>query len=328
MIRLLLVALAGLAAPALLAAEEPGPGDKSMARLGDLEVRAERVWRIEKAWLESERARDASFNPLPNLRKDKRREIAERELRLELIVQYAKKENLSLDDAGWAEFMKGFAALLEGQQLRYEQWLANQGANDAEFQRWKRAQLAVMKKLGADITGDDVKAAFEARRDDLPLRRCAHLLLLYEGSAGAARSEIARPKEQAQALAAEALKKLKAGADFAQLARELSECPSRERGGDLGFIPRRGPWVRPFCEALYKLDKPGGLSEVVETEFGFHVLRFAEARGFEDFEKDLREALAQEKLARFEQQLTFHQLQGAVYDDELLARDPPWEAKP
>lgn len=66
-------------------------------------------------------------------------------------------------------------------------------------------------------------------------------------------------------------------AKFAEVAkRESSDRASAEQGGDLGFQPR-GSFVKPFEDALFRL-KPGEVSGVVESEFGFHVIRFVAAR--------------------------------------------------
>ena len=77
-------------------------------------------------------------------------------------------------------------------------------------------------------------------------------------------------QEEAEAV----LKKIRGGADFAELAKEKSLCPSREKGGDLGFITR-GMTIKPFEDAGFDL-KPGEISEVVKTEFGYHIIKLEE----------------------------------------------------
>lgn len=67
------------------------------------------------------------------------------------------------------------------------------------------------------------------------------------------------------------LKRLQDGEDFAELARKHSRCPSAARGGDLGEVdPRR--LDRDFAEAADRL-KPGEISGVVRTRFGYHLIR-------------------------------------------------------
>ena len=81
-------------------------------------------------------------------------------------------------------------------------------------------------------------------------------------------------KKEARAKAESILEQLKKGGDFAALAKENSACPSKERGGDLGSFSR-GQMVPAFEETAFKL-KPGELSGVVETDFGFHIIKGGE----------------------------------------------------
>ncbi|MDR0716882.1 MAG: peptidylprolyl isomerase [Azoarcus sp.] len=83
-------------------------------------------------------------------------------------------------------------------------------------------------------------------------------------------------KEQARAKAEAILARLEKGESFAELATAESDDPgSASRGGDLGFFGR-GKTVKPFEDAAFALKKPGQLSGIVETQFGFHILRLEE----------------------------------------------------
>lgn len=82
------------------------------------------------------------------------------------------------------------------------------------------------------------------------------------------------------------LKELKNGANFEELARKHSQDPgSAMNGGDLG-MQQRGRMVKPFDDAAFKLSTIGELSEVIETQFGFHILKLEEKRpaGIRDFD--------------------------------------------
>ncbi len=97
----------------------------------------------------------------------------------------------------------------------------------------------------------------------------AHILIMYQGSQRAP-ATITRTKEEALALAKEIASKAKGGADFAALAREYSEGPSAPQGGDLG-IWVQGRMVPAFDTAILGMDI-GGVSDPVETDFGYHVI--------------------------------------------------------
>lgn len=102
-----------------------------------------------------------------------------------------------------------------------------------------------------------------------PLLAASHILIGYKGTRY---TKASRNKEQARQLAATLA--LQAGKDpttFESLARKHSDCPTASKGGTLGIFPR-GRMVPAFEEAVEALT-PGQVSGVVETPFGFHVIR-------------------------------------------------------
>jgi len=117
----------------------------------------------------------------------------------------------------------------------------------------------------ADLRGyyDQNSARFGTKEE----RRASHILIASPASAPAAEREKARAK--AEQLLAEVRK---APATFADVARKNSQDPgSAEKGGDLDFVTR-GAMVKPFEDAMFALKK-GEISNVVETEFGFHIIQ-------------------------------------------------------
>ncbi len=96
----------------------------------------------------------------------------------------------------------------------------------------------------------------------------SHILLMYEGSQ---RSSATRSKDEALSLIQDLKTRLEEGADFGELARTHSDCPSGQNGGDLGPFGR-GMMVPAFESAAFSMDI-GGTSDVVETPFGYHLIQ-------------------------------------------------------
>jgi peptidyl-prolyl cis-trans isomerase C len=101
--------------------------------------------------------------------------------------------------------------------------------------------------------------------------RASHILLAY---AGASSSSASRTKEEAATEIADLRAKSEAGEEFAELARQHSDCPSGSSGGDLGSFGR-GQMVPEFDQAVFDLEV-GALSDVVETSFGYHLIQRTE----------------------------------------------------
>ncbi|MBN1541443.1 peptidylprolyl isomerase [candidate division KSB1 bacterium] len=135
---------------------------------------------------------------------------------------------------------------------------------------------AVRDRKMADIkvSRREVEEYYRAFGDSLASIRetvdISHLLLTPEPGDDAvrdAKEKITKIKNQ-----------IEAGAEFAQMARENSEDPgSAERGGEIGFMSR-GDFVREFEEAAFAL-QPNELSDIVRTQFGFHLIQMIERRG-------------------------------------------------
>ncbi len=95
--------------------------------------------------------------------------------------------------------------------------------------------------------------------------KASHILIKVDANATEAQ------KADAMLKIKDVQQKQKAGEDFAELAKKYSEGPSNVRGGDLGYF-RRGQMVKPFEDAAFAM-KPNEVSEVVETRFGYHLIK-------------------------------------------------------
>jgi hypothetical protein len=112
------------------------------------------------------------------------------------------------------------------------------------------------------------------QQPDEPRVGASHVLLQYKGSMRAGPG-VTRSKEEAKKLAAEVLGKAKKGEDFAGLAKKYSDEPgAKDRAGALGKFAK-GAMVKPFADAAFALGV-GEISNVVETDFGFHVIKRTE----------------------------------------------------
>jgi len=146
------------------------------------------------------------------------------------------------------------------------------------------------------VSDNDLQAYYNTNKDEFKtpeMVRARHILFLVDASA----TDEAKKKLHEKAV--ETLKKIKGGEDFAKLASELSGDPgSKQKGGDIGFIAR-GKTVKPFEDALFSL-KTGEISGVIETQFGYHIIKAEEKKDasqepFEAVKEKIRQKVTQER---------------------------------
>lgn len=122
------------------------------------------------------------------------------------------------------------------------------------------------------ITEAEMREFYQATKDSLALKP-----ITWE--TGMIMREIA-PSSQSEAAVLEqireAQRRLNQGEDFGALATELSDCPSSARQGDLGFFGK-GMMVKPFEDAAFQLEV-GEVSDIVRTQYGFHLIKVTEKR--------------------------------------------------
>lgn len=173
-----------------------------------------------------------------------------------------------------------FRALVEADGKSLEDIMARSGRSEADFRNEIRGQLAAEIIVGrmiepVDPTPPEIEAFFDAHKDEMgePEKlRTSHILLGYKGNPRdpnfkPSEEEKAELSKQAQAT----LERVKAGEDFAAVAREVSTGPSAADGGDLDFNPR-GRMVPAYDAAAWILED-GEISGIVETQFGYHIIK-------------------------------------------------------
>ena len=120
------------------------------------------------------------------------------------------------------------------------------------------------------------------KRERIPQIRASHILVNFNGPDGKTDTAYARARIDT------VMQKLKSGADFAKLAEEYSDdSGSAKKGGDLGFFGRR-MMVKEFDEAAFNL-KPGEISDVIRTNFGYHIIKLTDQKPYPTFDEDKEE---------------------------------------
>lgn len=147
------------------------------------------------------------------------------------------------------------------------------------------------------IPETDLKQYYDSHQDEFKMPemvKARHILIRV------APQSSQEDKNKAMEKAEDILKRIKGGEEFEKLANELSEDPgSKSKGGDLGFFPK-GRMVKPFEDAAFAL-KPGDISSVIETQFGYHLIRVDEHKEpsietFETAKEKINQKLSQEKI--------------------------------
>ncbi|MFX1678743.1 peptidylprolyl isomerase [Mitsuaria sp. CC2] len=201
---------------------------------------------------------------------------------------------------------KDFAATLKPTDADLEAYYKDPKVS-AKFQLPESADIeyvvldAAALAAGVTVNADEVQKFYDenkARFTSDEERRASHILIKAGGDMPAA--DKAKAKAKADELLAEARKN---PAGFAELAKKNSEDPgSAANGGDLDFFGK-GAMVKPFEDAVYAL-KRGEISNVVQSDFGYHIILLTDVRGGQvrpfdtvkaGIEADLRRQLAQKR---------------------------------
>ncbi len=197
-----------------------------------------------------------------------------------LIDQQYKANNITVTDQDVNDYVNkmltaqdppmsedDFKKMIEMQGGTYEQWKTMMRDGRLKMQKLMEVKFPEETK----VTDDDAKKFYDENGKffNKPEKvRASHILVKAEKDDPNVTPEMrAAAKVKAEGL----LKKVKEGADFAELAKANSDCPSKERGGDLGLFERNA-MVQEFSDAAFKM-KQDEVSEVVETQFGYHIIK-------------------------------------------------------
>jgi peptidyl-prolyl cis-trans isomerase C len=202
-----------------------------------------------------------------------REQAVENLINQSLLLGEAEKQGIQPEqkvlDARYAEVSGRFSSPEEFQSAMTSMGLSKEAFRDQIKQDLKiesllDGQLKEVKK----VTEEDVSVFYRDHPESFRSGeqvRASHILMRVEATAteedrSQKRLELAGLKGQ-----------IEKGADFGQLASDHSDCPSKARGGDLGYF-ERGKMVKPFEDAAFEM-KVGDVSEIVETQFGYHLIK-------------------------------------------------------
>ena len=217
--------------------------------------------------------------PVPPAQRDRIfRDVLDQLVDYKLLVQESRTRKIAATDAEVDERVKEIQKNFPSEDA-FNQMLASRKTTIDQVRADIRQDITVQKLIANEITADKTAVKpeqvtdFYAKNPDQfkqPERvRASHILIMVPEKADAATKAAARAK------ADDILKEVKAGKDFAALAKEHSQDPgSAQNGGDLGFF-QQGQMVGPFNDVAFKL-APGSVSDLVETQFGFHIIKVAE----------------------------------------------------
>ena len=217
-----------------------------------------------------------------------------------LLAQESKTRGIKIEDteieAKMGELKKQFPT-----QEAFDKALKQRGMTLDSLRHDARVDLSVNKLMDTEVStlpgpSDADAKDFYAKNPDKFQEpesvRASHILVRVDEKADAA------AKQKARAEIESVLKQVKAGGDFAKLAQEHSQDGSAAQGGDLNYF-QKGQMVPAFDKVAFEL-KPGQVSDIVTTQFGYHIIKVTDHKQgrtvpFEEAEGKIKEFLAGQK---------------------------------
>ncbi len=213
-----------------------------------------------------------------------------------LLVGRAKAAGVVVSDAEVQSSMDALAESARASGGSFEERLAQAGQTAEQLAEETRERLLAEKWVAEQTRGErpsapEVRAWFEQHRGELETKEEVH-----------ARQILVATAEEAKSL----LDQIRAGASFEQLARAHGRSPDAARGGDLGWFAR-GTMPKAFDEACFAL-KPGQVSGVVQTSYGYHLFKLLgrrppRKRTLDEVKDEVARRAFAEKQAQAERQL-------------------------
>ena len=124
------------------------------------------------------------------------------------------------------------------------------------------------------VSDSEIKGFYDEHKDMFHRPEALHLKQIFVNSPKANQSENNAQRAEARERIADALMRIRAGETFEAVARDVSQAPDRQRGGDMGTIPAEA--LPPFFVEPAASMEPGDISDIIESDLGFHVFMLVE----------------------------------------------------
>jgi peptidyl-prolyl cis-trans isomerase C len=216
--------------------------------------------------------------PIPAERRDEvLRGMLDQLITYTVMTQEARAKKVTVSDADVEQRMKQMRG--GGSDAEFKKALEARNMSVEQLRQDARVQLTIEKMMEAHVAGTSAATDVEARQfyQGNPEKfkqgdtvRASHILLRVDPSSPEAAKKEARTRIEG------ILKRARSGEDFAALAKQHSQDGSAQSGGDLGFFEREA-MVPAFSEAAFSL-KPGEISDVVTTQFGYHIVKVTDRK--------------------------------------------------
>lgn len=202
-----------------------------------------------------------------------KKQILENLINRELLYQVARKKNIKADPEAVEEQLnqlkQRFPEEAQFQAMLDQLGITAQSLKDQITQRLM-IQKAIEEEIGSEVTVTDAEAKEFYEKNPQMFQqpekvRASHILIKVDPQAEESDKKAAREKLEG------IQKKVEAGEDFGELAKTHSEGPSSTKEGDLGYFGR-GQMVKAFEDVAFGL-KTGEVSDIVETRFGYHLIK-------------------------------------------------------
>ncbi len=189
-----------------------------------------------------------------------------------LLKQFVDNQNIEVSDKEIKGEIEKIEFFLKSNPSTAEkslkEILESKGSSIEALKGEIKETLALSKYLDKVISDDEKRSYFEANRSAFNGEKVKTSHVLIDTTKLKTDAELEKAKQEIE----EVKKEIDNGADFAEMARKYSTCPSAENGGDIGFFQRKGSIVEEFAKVAFSMEV-GEISEPVKTQFGYHIIK-------------------------------------------------------